>query len=284
MSQKEEAEGEQKNKEPVVGFVHSSELYELFRQGRFSLIISTYQAQRILVMTPGQEKLSMLMRLFERPTGIAYDGSRLALCSKRQIWFFEQTLGARSPTGDALPNDVVLTPRMSYVTGDVLAHEAAWINGKLVFINTRFSCLATVSEHHSFQPLWKPPFISKLSADDRCHLNGMAVDSRGVQFVTALATSDVEEGWRENKKESGVLVHVPSGQIICQKLCMPHSPRIYAGRLWLLDSGRGELQVIDPQSGVREPVCRLPGYLRGLAFFDRYAFIGLSKIRESNIF
>jgi uncharacterized protein (TIGR03032 family) len=278
------AEAPAEKKEPVVGFVHSPGLLELFRQLKISLLVSTYQAQRVLLFTAGPQKLSMLMRTFERPTGLSYDGNRLALCSKRQIWVFEQTFNLRSPEGEGVPNDVTFVPRKSYVTGDISAHEIAWIGDQLVFVNTRFSCLATTSERFSFKPIWQPKFISALAAEDRCHLNGMAVNEKGIQFVTALGESDGNEGWRANKREGGILLHVPSGEIICRKLCMPHSPRIYANRLWLLDSGVGELQIVDPASGVREPVCRLPGYLRGLRFFDRYAFIGLSMIRESNIF
>jgi len=271
-------------KEPVVGFVHSPGLVELFKQLKISILVSTYQAQRVLLFTANGEKLSMLMRTFERPTGLAYDGKRLALCSKRQVWIFEQAFNLHSPGGDTLPNDMTLVPRKSYVTGDVSAHEIAWIGGQLVFVNTRFSCLATLSENYSFKPIWQPKFITALAAEDRCHLNGMALNENGIQFVTALGEYDREEGWRDSKRDGGVLIHVGSGEIICRKLCMPHSPRIYANRLWLLDSGVGELQIVDPGSGVREPVCRLPGYLRGLRFFDRFAFIGLSMIRESNTF
>jgi len=280
----DKVEESSEKKEPVVGFVHSPGLVELFQQLKISLLVSTYQAQRTLLFTAGPEKLSMLMRTFERPTGLAYDGQRLALCSKRQIWIFEQAFNLKSPEGEIIPEDMTLVPRKSYVTGDVSAHEIAWIGGQLVFVNTRFSCLSTVSENFSFRPLWQPKFISSLAAEDRCHLNGMAVNENGVQFVTALGEFDVAEGWRDSKRDGGILLHLPSGEVICRKLCMPHSPRIYANRLWLLDSGVGELQVVDPASGVREPVCRLPGYLRGLRFYDRFAFVGLSMIRESNIF
>jgi uncharacterized protein (TIGR03032 family) len=287
MTEKAEEQSEnsaEEIKEPVVGFTHSPGLLDLFKQLKISLLVSTYQAQRILLFTAGERKLSMLMRSFERPTGLAYDGKRLALCSKRQIWIFEQAFNLRSPEGEEMPNDVTFVPRKSYVTGDILGHEIAWLGGKLVFINTRFSCLSAVSEHFSFKSVWQPRFVTDLVAEDRCHLNGMALNENGVQFVTALGETNSPEGWRDNKRDGGILLHVPTGEIVCRKLCMPHSPRIYANRLWLLDSGMGELQIVDPTNGVREPVCRLPGYLRGLTFFDRFAFVGLSKIRESNIF
>lgn len=275
---------EQAEKEPVVGFVHSPIIFELLRRYNLSLLVSTYQAQRILLFTAGPERLSMLMRTFERPTGMSYNGNQLVLCTKKQLWFFEKTFGVRDSEGTVLPHDVIFVPRRSYVTGDVSAHEVGWVNGRLIFMNTRFSCLATTSEEFSFEPIWKPPFISKIVAEDRCHLNGMAIDSAGVNFVTALGKSDTQEGWRANKKDGGILMHVPTGEIVAHGFCMPHSPRIYARKLWILDSGVGQMQVVDPKSGVRETVCRFPGYGRGLTFYDRFAFVGLSKIRESNMF
>jgi hypothetical protein len=62
---------------------------------------------------------------------------------------------------------------MSHTTGDIDAHELA-IDGKdeIIFVNTKYSCLATLDVVHSFKPVWKPPFISNLAPEDRCHLNG----------------------------------------------------------------------------------------------------------------
>jgi uncharacterized protein (TIGR03032 family) len=65
---------------------------------------------------------------------------------------------------------------------------------------------------------------------------------------------------------------------------MPHSPRLYDGKLWLLNSGVGELGVVDPVDGTFTPVCFCPGYARGLAFIGRYAVIGLSRPRRSHTF
>jgi uncharacterized protein (TIGR03032 family) len=132
--------------------------------------------------------------------------------------------------------------------------------------------------------VWKPDFVSELAPDDRCHLNGMAVAGNDIRYVTALGESNQPEGWRANKRDGGILFDVRAGQVLCRSLSMPHSPRIYADRLWVLESGRGQLQVVDPQTGVREVVAKLPGYLRGLAFYDRFAFVGLCKIREKNMF
>ena len=153
-----------------------------------------------------------------------------------------------------------------------------------MFVNTLFSCLATVSEEHSFIPLWQPPFISKLAAEDRCHLNGLALREGKPRYVTAVSQSDVAEGWRDRRVDGGCVIDVQSKEVILSELSMPHSPRWYRETLWLLNSGTGELGYVDLETGKFEPVTFCPGYLRGLAFQGDFALVGVSKPRENRTF
>ena len=155
---------------------------------------------------------------------------------------------------------------------------------ELWFVNTRFSCLCTRDLSYSFVPRWRPPFISALAPEDRCHLNGPALDQGRPRFVTALAVSDEPAGWRPHKRDGGVLLDVPSGEVVTRGLSMPHSPRCYRGQVWLLNSGAGGLGLVQPGAGTYEEVAALPGFTRGLDFGDRFAFVGLSQVRESAIF
>ena len=143
-----------------------------------------------------------------------------------------------------------------------------------------FSCgLATISEAASFRPLWRPKFLTALAPEDRCHLNGLAMDGARPAFVTAVSRSDVADGWRDRRHDGGIVIDVASSEIVASGFSMPHSPRLYDGRLWLLNSGAGEFGTVDPASGTFTPVCFCPGYARGLAFIGRHAVIGLSRPR-----
>lgn len=170
------------------------------------------------------------------------------------------------------------------MTGDVRIHELAYVDDEIWFVNTRFSCLASLDSRYSFVPRWRPRFVSALVAEDRCHLNGMALHDGRPRFVTALGESDAAGGWRENKAAGGIVIDIASGEIVLRGLSMPHSPRCHDGKLWLLDSGTGRLLAVDLSSGANETIAELPGYGRGLAFAGRYAFVGLSKFRESRTF
>src|SRR5947207_9982868 len=147
---------------------------------------------------------------------------------------------------------------------------------------TRFSCLCTLDPDYSFVPRWQPPFISALAAEDRCHLNGLAMVDGRPRYVTALGESDTARGWRANKPRGGCLIDVDSGAVLSRGLSMPHSPRWHDGRLWVLESGTGQLLLIDGATGRRQRIAEVPGFGRGLAMAGPYAFIGLSKIRKTS--
>src|SRR5262249_31014358 len=145
-------------------------------------------------------------------------------------------------------------------------------SGRLVFISTLFSCLATTDERYNFAPLWRPKFISKLAAEDRCHLNGLALDEQGkVRYVTAASQSDIADGWRDQRHNCGVVIDIQSNEIIASGLSMPHSPRVYRDKLWVLDSGNGNFGFVDRKSGMFEAVTFCPGYARGLSFIGDFA-------------
>lgn len=273
-----------KTREPAVHYVHTSNVPALFTEQNISLIVSTYQAQRIMTLAPNGAKLSMLMRVLPRPTGMAVSPQKLAVCSRNQVWTFGRVNNLRNEDGDLLPYDLCYTPRSSHVTGDIAGHEMAWIDDKLLVLNTRFSCLCELEPGSSFKPIWQPSFITELKAEDRCHLNGMAVDSSGLRYLSALGETNTRDGWRENKAQGGCIIDYRSGKTVARGLSMPHSPRLFQNTLWILESGTGSFVSVDPLTGGRTTHVQLPGYARGLAFHSHYAFIGLSKIREKATF
>lgn len=251
-----------------------------------SLVVTTYQAGKLALLGWRGSQPSLLMRQFTKPMGLAVNADRLALATQHEI-----TLFANAPllATDFMPHqqgryDALYLPRATFHTGDLNVHDLAFADDGLWFVNSRFSCLSALSRDFSFIPRWKPPFISELVPEDRCHLNGLAVVNGKPKYVTALGETDVVGGWRARKATGGVLMDVESGAVLLRELSMPHSPRWHHGRLWLLNSGAGELLCFDPSEGATRVVCRLPAYLRGLCLTGRYAVAGLCQIREKHIF
>ena len=266
--------------EELFGSRHTASFRALLDTLGASLAISTYQAGRLILVRPAADGLNSHFRALATPMGIAYDGTRLAVGTRSEVVVFQNhpALAARLDPPDL--HDGCFVARRRHVTGNIRVHDLAWADDGLWVVNTRFSCLATLDDDHSFVPRWQPPFITALAADDRCHLNGLAVVDGHPTYVSVLGISDEANGWREHKAEGGAVLDVDSGAVVAAGLSMPHSPRWHEGRLWILQSGLGTLGVVDVATGTVETVAEVPGFARGLAFAGRYALIGLSKVRE----
>ncbi|HEV3079097.1 MAG TPA: TIGR03032 family protein [Gemmataceae bacterium] len=268
-------------------YTHS--LPSLLSQLGVSLLVSTYQAGKVVAVGVAQGEVSLSYHNFERAMGLAVKSDRVAVGARAQVWFLKSALDLASRVEPAGRHDACFLTRSSHFTDEIQAHELAWAGDELWVVNTAFGCLCTLDDRHSFVPRWRPPFLTALAAEDRCHLNGMAMarNEQGVstpRYVTALSETDTPQGWRPNKATSGCLIDVASGQTVARGFAMPHSPRIHRGRVWMLHSGAGQLVQVDPARGHVETVTELPGYTRGLALYDRFAFVGLSKIRETSTF
>ena len=247
-----------------------------------SLALASYQASSVVLVSPTPEGLAILPRSFDKPMSLASDGQRLALALRNEALLLaaSDSLAPGQPRARGRYSRLWL-PRALRFTGEIDLHDIAFSRSALLGIATRFSCIARLDEAASFTPLWRPPFISDLVPEDRCHLNGLALDAAGVpRFVTALGQADTPEGWREGRARGGVLLSVPEGRVVLGGLCMPHSPRLLGDALYLLNSGAGEVLRVHPATGEAQVLARLPGYLRGLAVQGDFLFVGLSRLRD----
>lgn len=258
-----------------------------------SLAFTTYQSNRLFLLGVKPEgRLGVVMRTFDRCMGLWASPERLWLTTRHQVWCLENRLWSAqaAPEQRWKSHDAMYIPRRCYVTGEVDLHDLVVANGQPVFVNTLYSCLGTVSDRYSFTPLWQPSFITKLAPEDRCHLNGLALRAGQPRYVTACGQTDIVDGWRDHRQDGGCVIDIKTNQVIASGLSMPHSPRVHQGKLWLHNSGLGEVGFVPlPADGEATsqpqpftPVAFCPGYLRGLALWGNYAVVGLSKPRDKS--
>jgi uncharacterized protein (TIGR03032 family) len=255
----------------------------LYRLG-CSLVVSTFQAGKLVFISPkNEEELIQLPRTFIKAMGIAVEGNKMAVATKDEVVLLKNSpeLAIAYPTK---PNvyDSIWLPRATYYTGQVDVHDLHFGTAGLWAVNTSFSCLCTIDAEYSFIPKWKPSFISELVSEDRCHLNGLAMQNGEPIFATALGTGNEFQSWRNNITKGGAVFHVPSGEIIARDLAMPHSPRIYENELFLLLSAKEELICLDINTGKYETIAKIPGFVRGMAQVEDYVFITTSRLRKNS--
>ncbi|SNX60887.1 TIGR03032 family protein [Nitrosomonas ureae] len=268
---------------PVLEMSTSRQMLSWLAEQKLSIAFTTYQVGKLyFIGLKPDNGLSVFERSFNRCMGLCTTQNGLYMSSLYQVWRFENVFEAGQQQDGF---DRLYVPQMGYTTGDLDIHDMAVdSDGRLVFVNTLFGCLAALSETHSFKPIWQPFFISKLAAEDRCHLNGLALRDGQPAYVTAVGQCDVADGWREHRAGGGIVIDVQRNEVVCGGLSMPHSPRWHNGKLWLLNSGTGDFGYVDLASGRFEPLCFCPGYMRGLSFHGDFALVGLSKPRENKTF
>jgi uncharacterized protein (TIGR03032 family) len=270
---------------PSLRSVHTTNLPELLARLRISLVVSTYQAGKVIVIRNDRGALNTHFRTFTKPMGLAADGARLTIGGTNTVWYYRNMPALAAKLEPKGTHDACYLPRRIHVTGDIDIHELAWSRtGELWLVNTRFSSLCTLDDDHSFVPRWRPPFVTALAPEDRCHLNGLGMQDGEPAFVTAHGATNEAAGWRPEKAGGGVLIDVRTGETVLRGLSMPHSPRLYQGRLYILESGEGTLAVVDPARHSWTALAQFPGFTRGIAFAGPLAFVGLSKVRESAVF
>ena len=261
---------------------YSPNLPELLMALQCTIVISTYQAGKIVFFSAtGADGLIQLPREFQKAMGLAVDGRRLAIATKNEVVVLADASGLARNIAPNTPYDAFYLPRSVYYSGELDLHDLEWGQQGLYAVNTRFSCLSIVNDHYSFVPIWKPPFVTEFVPDDLCHLNGLAMENQLPKYVTMLGKSDVGKGWRPDVLSGGLLMDVTTDEVVLEGLAMPHSPRLFDGKLYLLLSATGEIVKADIENNSYEVITRVDGFVRGMAKRGDYLFVGLSRLRKN---
>jgi uncharacterized protein (TIGR03032 family) len=156
--------------------VFTSSLAEIFAQLNISLVVSTYQAGKVILVRHDAGAINTHFRNFPKPMGIAVKGGRLAIGSQKTVWELHNMPALARKLEPEGKHDACYLPRSIHISGDIDIHEMAYASDdELWLVNTRFGCLCTLDPAHSFHPRWRPPFLSAYAPEDRCHLNGLAM-------------------------------------------------------------------------------------------------------------
>jgi len=271
---------------PPFSYSFTPNFPELLIGLKCSLAISTYQTGKVVIFSAKNEnELIQLPRTFHKPMGMSLHNGKWAVATNDAVVVTSNAPGL-APHYPANPNvyDALFVPRSSYFTGPLDLHDIHYTSQGLIGVNTMFSTIAKIDDDFSFKPIWTPKFISEHKPEDRCHLNGLAIDPKSgtPKYVTALGQGDTHRSWKEDMLKGGVLIDIDTNEIILSELPVPHTPRIFGSDLWMLLSATGELVKVDVESGKYDIVTQLNGFVRGMDRIGDYLFIATSKLRPNS--
>lgn len=257
---------------------------QLLQKTNSTLAVSIYQAGRVLLLNITEEgNLNITPITYPKPMGVIAQDNKLAIATKTELHLYANSPElAQKMKVNGKDLDNLYFPRVTYHTGDLDLHDLSYTEGKIIAVNTRYSCICSFDDTHSFTPIWKPHFITEHTPEDRCHLNGLELENGIPKYVTGLGTGNTKESWRDNIESGGMLMDIQKNEILFDNLSMPHSPRLYHDKLYLLESAKGELVEIDPETRQKKTIIKLNGLVRGLTIVNDLAFIGISKVREKS--
>ncbi len=234
--------------ENTVTYSISPGFVALMTRLKISIAFTSYQSGKFYLLLGANPQGGLMIneRLFQKAMGLCVDGNSLLLATLFQIQRFENVLDKGQFINHTY--DACYVPRTTYTTGVLDAHDVGLLDdGRIIFVNTLYNCLATTSSRNSFTPLWKPPFISKIVGEVRCHLNGMAMENGRPVYVTAVSMirTLIDRAGATAAPTAALSSMSRSGKTVCTGLSMPHSPRMFNKKLWALNSGTGELISVD---------------------------------------
>ncbi len=247
-----------------------------------SLAMTSYQSQAFFLVRSDGQTIDTNIKRFRRPMGLAVTRDQITLGTFSEILRFNRNDAVISDLEDKERIDACFVPSASHVTGMINIHDIAYGDEGLWVVNSAFSCLATIEPGYSFVPRWKPPFISDLKPEDRCHLNGMALQNGEPRYVTTFNQMDKKNAWKSDGKLKGTLIDVETDEILLDDLIMPHSPKVHQEQLYFCESGRGLVCRYDPIDKRKVNLAQLQGFTRGIDFWGPLMFVGTSQTRKSD--
>ena len=262
-------------------YEHSQRLPALLEQLELSVLLSNYQAGRVVSACSHCGELRLGFSRFDQAMGLCRTASGIAVGTRDAIWSLPANREIASHIKPEGEHDIGFLARSRHHSGPLMGHDLAWGCERLWLVNTLCNGLVTIKGDWSFVPQWQPPFNSGLAAGDGCHLKGLALaeDGSAPVYVTALGEPDTENGWREHKGTGGCLIQVPSGPVVLRGL------ECFTGHAFVGLSQIRETAVfggLPLQDNQQEPFCALSmvdlakGTLRALVWLQR----GLEKVFE----
>jgi uncharacterized protein (TIGR03032 family) len=249
-----------------------------------SITVSSYQTHQVYTIGLNDtNNVTIWYSSLARVMGLHYNKTLKSLvCSNiGNIIRFENKGKWKTQYGEF---DANFVPKTTYHSADTDVHDVCQTNdGEIYYCSALFSCICQPHPSKSFKVYWMPPWIDKLAAEDRCHLNGLCLVDDKPRYVTSTCQGNTSGSWKDIKGK-GVVYDIVENKVVCENLINPHSPRWHKGKLWLLESGTGYFGYVDLEKKKFVQCCFIPTFLRGMSLNGDFAIVCGSYDRHDSAF
>lgn len=288
----------------LLGFDDTGGFFDLLAQSDFSLAVTREYEHFLLTLDGSAEGPVQSPFPLPHPSGFWFDNDSKALtvASTRTpnilVWFTpfdrdKQNFDVVPADYDPPRDQTLFLPRQArYLPGTLYIHDLVKMGGEFYATITGHNFLAKLSLENGWERVWWPKALDGMGVDgfnqNYFQLNSIAVNgSPEKSFYTGFC--DLTTGgkpWKEGfgPVGKGVVFSGESREALYRGLTCPHSARLHDGKLWVCNSGYGEIGYIDEYASLDAgktkfvPVAKAPGFTRGLAFAGDVMFVGLSKV------
>jgi uncharacterized protein (TIGR03032 family) len=266
---------------------------EILAARRITLFVTREYEHFALALNCRRGALAVSCLEVPHPSGLVADRrrGRLLLASTRnpnQIIECRPIAGLlprRDVRGEALGGRPLAPVRTWFHPGCLYLHDLALIGGRLHANAVGQNAVVCFEDDGACRRAWWPRVIGPARGaghfdQNYLQLNSIAAGRDLASSFFSASTDRVSQrrpGHRNfavNRR--GVIFSGATRDVLCRGLTRPHSARLHRGRLWVDNSGYGEVGLAD--GAVFEPVARLPGWTRGLCFHDDIAFVATSRV------
>ncbi len=271
----------------------SDSFISLLQKQKISLLISREYENILIMLTASKGKLTQSFFPLAHPSGIAVHPSakQFYVASTRnpnRIVEFSRASSEhkRIESPESKVEGKWMPSRVKFYPGATYLHDLAFMGEDLyansVGFNGVFKVNLSIPEQEPI--LWCPPSLNNAGVADMSanylQLNSIAA-GKTLQESCFTASCEKPQSFRPGHKKfkvdgKGVVFDSSSGKVIAKGLTRPHSARWYNDKLWLCNSGYGEVGYVEGER--LKVVAKLPGWTRGLHFSKDILFVGISKI------
>ena len=266
--------------------------WKVLEKARITLFVTREYEHLAMAMTIVKGRPFVSYMVMPHPSGLVVDRHKgfLYIASTRNPNQVVTLAPVRSLAGRAdvklgrLRETPMIPVRSQFFPGCLYVHDLALMNGELHAAAAGINAVVRLGSAGDYQRVWWPRCIEKVGAkafqQNYLQLNSIAAGS-SLSRSYVLASTDVPSRLRPGNPafpvdRRGVVFSGATRDVMIRGLTRPHSARLHQGRVWLDNSGYGEVGF--GQDGHFQPAARLAGWTRGLTFHGDIAFVGISRV------